>query len=113
MSAATPIDRPNNREVENENMKPARDGQPPRPATEPKGAQGSSKNPETLTDPATGEPTRSTVDTGAAAEPAAPTAGKRSAGGTYAPADVSPAARRSKARTTKAEPAEPAPKPPM
>ncbi len=31
-------------------------GQPPRPATEPAGSQGSSRNPKTATDPATGEP---------------------------------------------------------
>jgi hypothetical protein len=31
-------------------------GTPPRPATEPGGAQGSSRSAKTLTDPATGEP---------------------------------------------------------
>lgn len=31
-------------------------GSPPRPATEPGGAEGSSRNAKTLTDPATGEP---------------------------------------------------------
>ena len=31
-------------------------GQPPRPATEPKGSQGSSNSGETATDPATGAP---------------------------------------------------------
>lgn len=36
-----------------EHMKP---GRPPRPATEPKGAEGSARNSKTLTDPATGEP---------------------------------------------------------
>ena len=36
-----------------EDMKPA---SPPRPATEPVGAEDSSRNAKTLTDPATGEP---------------------------------------------------------
>ena len=36
-----------------EDMKP---GSPPRPATEPAGAKGSSRNAKTATDPATGEP---------------------------------------------------------
>ena len=36
-----------------EDMKP---GSPPRPATEPAGAKGSSRNTKTATDPATGEP---------------------------------------------------------
>ena len=45
--AAKPKDR------ENEMIKP---GSPPRPATEPAGAAHSTKNNETLTDPATGEP---------------------------------------------------------
>ncbi|WP_312167178.1 hypothetical protein [Phenylobacterium sp.] len=36
-----------------EDLKP---GRPPRPATEPKGAEGSARNSKTLTDPATGEP---------------------------------------------------------
>jgi len=36
-----------------EDQKP---GSPPRPATEPKGSEGSSKSPKTATDPATGEP---------------------------------------------------------
>lgn len=31
-------------------------GSPPRPASEPKGAEGSSRTDKTLTDPATGEP---------------------------------------------------------
>jgi hypothetical protein len=38
---------------ENDNLKP---GQPPRPATEPPGSAGSSRNSQTLTDPATGAP---------------------------------------------------------
>ena len=45
--AAKPKDR------ENDMIKP---GSPPRPATEPAGASSSSKNDDTLTDPATGEP---------------------------------------------------------
>jgi hypothetical protein len=57
-------DRPSNREVEYENQRPAqgvdqdadRDGgRPPRPATEPVGAEGSSDSPKTRTDPGSGE----------------------------------------------------------
>lgn len=40
---------------ENDNLKP---GHPPRPATEPDGARESVRNPKTLTDPGSGEPTR-------------------------------------------------------
>ena len=59
--------RPSNHEVENENQRPARgannggvdqgdgDGKPPRPATEPRGAEGSSDSPKTRTDPGSGE----------------------------------------------------------
>ena len=47
--------RPDDRKVENENLRPDADGEPPRPATEPKGAEGSSNSGETATDPATGE----------------------------------------------------------
>ena len=36
-------------------------GQPPRPATEPKGSQGSSNSGETATDPATGAPNLSLI----------------------------------------------------
>jgi hypothetical protein len=49
-------DRPSNREVEQENQQAAsRDGQPPRPATEPPGAADSSRSPKTETDPGSGE----------------------------------------------------------
>ncbi len=49
-------DRPSNREVEDENQRSAnRDGQPPRPATEPRGAADSSRSPKTQTDPGSGE----------------------------------------------------------
>jgi hypothetical protein len=49
-------DRPNNRETEYETQRtPPADGEPPRPATEPRGAEGSSNSGETETDPATGE----------------------------------------------------------
>lgn len=48
--------RPPSRETENENLRPGQDGQPPRPATEPKGSEGSSNPGETATDPATGKP---------------------------------------------------------
>ena len=48
--------RPPNRGVENENQRrPDHTGEPPRPATEPPGAEGSSNSGETATDPATGE----------------------------------------------------------
>jgi len=49
--------RPSNREVENENQRPPNDGEgkPPRPATEPAGAQDSSDSPKTRTDPGSGE----------------------------------------------------------
>lgn len=43
--------------TENENQRPpARDGEAPRPATEPRGEEGSSNSGETATDPATGAP---------------------------------------------------------
>lgn len=49
--------RPTDRQTENENQRtPDREGQPPRPATEPRGAEGSSNSGETATDPATGQP---------------------------------------------------------
>ena len=44
-------DRPTNREVENEDLKP---GAPPRPATEPAGSEGSRDTSKTRTAPATG-----------------------------------------------------------
>lgn len=37
--------------------RPAGEGKPPRPATEPKGAEHSTRTRKTATDPATGEPT--------------------------------------------------------
>ena len=49
--------RPDNRETETEDQRrPAHDGEPPRPATEPTGSEGSSNSGETATDPSTGEP---------------------------------------------------------
>jgi hypothetical protein len=52
----SPSDRPSNREIEHENQRPpARDGAPPRPATEPAGAADSSRSPKTRTDPGSGE----------------------------------------------------------
>jgi hypothetical protein len=49
--------RPDNRETETEDQRtPAREGQPPRPATEPRGSEGSSNPGDTATDPATGHP---------------------------------------------------------
>lgn len=55
MTDPRPEDRPDNRKVENENLRPGKDGEPPRPATEPAGSEGSSNSGETETDPATGE----------------------------------------------------------
>jgi hypothetical protein len=46
--------RPSNPETHNENQRPAGDGQPPRPATEPKGAKDSTNSPKTKTDPGSG-----------------------------------------------------------
>nr|WP_246263464.1 hypothetical protein [Caulobacter soli] len=50
-------DRPSNPEVENENQRPgpSQGGKAPRPATEPRGAEGSSDSPKTRTDPGSGE----------------------------------------------------------
>lgn len=48
-------DRPKNRETENENLKGGGDGQPPRSATEPKGAEGASRSSKTASDPQSGE----------------------------------------------------------
>ncbi|MES2032975.1 MAG: hypothetical protein V4466_02250 [Pseudomonadota bacterium] len=47
--------RPDNRETENENLRPGKDGEPPRPATEPPGSKESSQSPKTETDPGSGE----------------------------------------------------------
>ena len=50
---------PGNARNPDDNLRiPRREGQPPRPATEPAHAEGSTRNPHTLTDPATGEPSR-------------------------------------------------------
>ena len=50
----TPSDRrPGPARTRDEDLKP---GSPPRPATEPSGAEGSQRSSKTLTDPATGEP---------------------------------------------------------
>ena len=48
-------ERPRNRETENENLRPSKDGEPPRPATEPKGSEESVQTPKTETDPGSGE----------------------------------------------------------
>lgn len=53
MAGAT--QRPSNREVENEALRPDGEGRPPRPASEPKGAKASVRNRETATDPGSGE----------------------------------------------------------
>lgn len=48
--------RRNNREVENEQVRPQPSGDgPPRPATEPPGSKRSSQHPDLETDPGTGE----------------------------------------------------------
>lgn len=52
----TDAKRPESRETENEDLRPDADGRPPRPATEPKGSEGSSNPGGTATDPATGKP---------------------------------------------------------
>ncbi len=44
------------RQSEYEQEKPVRDGEPPHPAQEPAGSEGSSNSGKTATDPATGEP---------------------------------------------------------
>jgi hypothetical protein len=45
------------REAENENLRaPDQAGQPPRPATEPRGSKASGLSTETRTDPGSGEP---------------------------------------------------------
>ncbi|MGH7018739.1 MAG: hypothetical protein ACREEY_02595 [Brevundimonas sp.] len=45
------------REVENENLRPPeKGGKPPRPATEPKGSEASTRSAATKTDPGSGEP---------------------------------------------------------
>lgn len=55
-SPATNAARPSNREVEHENQKATpQDGEPPRPATEPAGAEDSTQSPKTRTDPGSGE----------------------------------------------------------
>jgi hypothetical protein len=48
--------RPSNRQVENENTRPAGEGQPPRPATEPPGSAASQRTGKTMTDPGSGAP---------------------------------------------------------
>ncbi len=49
-------ERPKNREIENEDLKPDRhEGRPPRSATEPRGSEGSARTPKTRSDPASGE----------------------------------------------------------
>jgi len=55
MPAVPSAERPKNRDVENEDMKPERQGQPPRSAAEPSGSEGSARNSKTKTDPASGE----------------------------------------------------------
>ena len=51
-------ERPDNREVENEQARPDGEGRPPRPATEPPGAKRSQQSGQTLTDPGSGAPAR-------------------------------------------------------
>ena len=52
MPAEPSSDRPKNRQVEDENLKP---GSPPRPATEPAGAEASQDSAKTKSDPGSGE----------------------------------------------------------
>ncbi len=55
-SADRPSQRPKNHEVEDENVRcDSRSGRPPRPATEPKDAEGSVRSSKTATDPGSGE----------------------------------------------------------
>lgn len=50
----SPLDRRDDQaKTRDEDMRP---GSPPRPATEPKGSEGSARNAKTQTDPATGVP---------------------------------------------------------
>jgi hypothetical protein len=54
-TSSRPSDRPSNREVEDENLSPSKDGKAPRPATEPHGGESSTESSETRTDPGSGE----------------------------------------------------------
>jgi hypothetical protein len=54
-TASPTSSRPDNHEVENENLRPSRDGKAPRPATEPHGGEGSTESSKTRTDPGSGE----------------------------------------------------------
>lgn len=52
----THMTEPAPRQTENDNLRPPTNaGEPPRPATEPAGSEGSSNSGNTETDPATGE----------------------------------------------------------
>ena len=51
-----PDQRPDNREVENEELRPDGDGRPPRPRSEPRGSKPSQVSDKTLTDPGSGAP---------------------------------------------------------
>jgi hypothetical protein len=68
-----PTDKALNRD---EDLKP---GSPPRPATEPAGAKGSSATPKTQTDPATGEPQKGAPAPNAASTDETETAANRAA----------------------------------
>ena len=57
MAQARRPQRPKNREVENQDLRPpAQEGEPPRAATEPPGSEWSVQSEETMTDPVSGEP---------------------------------------------------------
>jgi hypothetical protein len=57
MEADSMPNRPSDRQRENEMIRPRPpEGAPPRPATEPRGSEGSARNDKTRTDPATGAP---------------------------------------------------------
>jgi hypothetical protein len=57
-------DRPDNRETEYEDLKPVGEGEPPRTATEPRGAEGSERSGKTRTDPASGQEIDNACDPG-------------------------------------------------
>lgn len=58
----SPPDRQKNLEVEQENLRPGPDGAPPRPATEPRGAESSQQSRKTDTDPGSGAATGRKTD---------------------------------------------------
>lgn len=55
MADPTTPERAKNLEVEQENLRPSKEGEAPRPATEPHGARRSQQTDKTKTDPGSGE----------------------------------------------------------